>query len=712
MPELEDMVARGYFTPPEARAIAARRQAFEYRLKRKAPLLADYLSYIAYEADLDELRAARRARAAEAGIAAAAGPPGLADRAGARRIHFIYARAVRKWRGDLGLWRAWLGHCAATGAARRGSRVAAAALALHPKEPALWAAAAEWEFGGGAARARARGGAGNPAAACALLQRGLRANPECDGLWGDYLRLELAYAATLAARRAVLVGGKKKGGQAEPAPKKARRAPAAAAAEGEDASSGASSGEEDIGAVEGEVVDAGDGAAAPSAAPGTPPKGSAQGGADDDASESAASRRVLAGGVAPLVTRSALAARPASLALRLALLDALHSPDVLAAGPLPGAVEAAGLIYGSLTADFPGEPAAWEAAARRCVGPYAVSLPASKAPTGRRGRGAAAASTASAALPPADAAAAAVFEEGVAACPALWDAYAAFLVKRGAKAKSGGANPPPAAFMDALLGVYSRAAAAGAGSEASLLAWPRAALAAGRVGDALAAAAAATAARPASAPLWKQRLVLEAQAAAPAGGGSGAVLTRLAAEAGGALPFTESGPVWEQAFVCARRFGGDGEASTTVSSLADAFVAALTATARGAGPVSGGLGAAAAAALAAVAAVGGGPPARRALAARIRAAGPPPGAAFFESFLKAEVAEAGGPGALPAPAVRAWFEDAVASYGASCPSLWLAYAAWGGRPAGVSKGDIYWRATKALEGDAAVAAFVEGFSER
>ena len=69
VPELEDMVARAYFSPAEARAIAARRQAFEYKLKRKAPLLADFLAYVTYEADLDELRAARRARAAAAGHA-------------------------------------------------------------------------------------------------------------------------------------------------------------------------------------------------------------------------------------------------------------------------------------------------------------------------------------------------------------------------------------------------------------------------------------------------------------------------------------------------------------------------------------------------------------------------------------------------------------------------------------------------------------------
>ena len=706
VPELEDMVARAYFTGAEARAIAARRQAFEYKLKRKAPLLADFLAYIAYEADLDELRAARRARAAEAGHAGAAGPPGLADRAGQRRIHFIYARAVRKWRGDLSLWRAWLGHCAATGAARRGSRVAAAALALHPREPALWAAAAEWEFGGGAARTRARGGGGNPAAARALLQRGLRANPDCDELWGDYLRLELAYAATLRARRAVLVGdggGKKNddGGekQAPPAAKRARKAAGArspAAASDDDDTAAESSGDEDIGAVEGEVATTG---AAPTttAAPGTPPR------AGGDASETEASRRVLDGGVAALVARSAVNARPASLRLRLALLDALHAPDVLAAS-LPGAAEAASGLYASLTADFPTQPAAWEAAARRHVGPYAPAgaTSATAAPPAKkqaRGR-AAAALPSSSALPPADAAAAAVFDAGVAACPSssdLWDTYAGFLAERAGKAGRNDGAP----LTDALLSVYQRAAAAGCASEAALLAWPRAALAAGRVGEALEAAAAATTAALASAPVWKQRLVLEAQAKP-----DGAALAALAAEAAASVPLAEAGPVWEQAFLCATRLA-DGH--TTIPALADAFVAALVGAARPKGPVSGGLGAAAAAALAAVTTVGG-PPARRTLAARIRKAGPPPGGDFFDAFLEAEVKEAGGGGGdgLPSPSITAWFEDALAVYGPASPALWLRYAAWGRAGAGKGGGDLYWRATKAL-GEEHVGAFVDGF---
>lgn len=221
VPELQDYVSRGYLSKEEARAVAGARRDHEYRLKRKAPLLADFLRYIEYETAVDELvRARRRAMPREER------PPrkGLADRAGERRIHFIYARACRKFRGDLSLWSSWLAFCAERGCAKKGGRVAAAALALHPREPALWAAAAAWEYGGGggggsaffasdseARKKRKKGGGAsggsgsNPAAARALMQRGLRACGErCDALWAEYLRLELAYAATLRERRRVL----------------------------------------------------------------------------------------------------------------------------------------------------------------------------------------------------------------------------------------------------------------------------------------------------------------------------------------------------------------------------------------------------------------------------------------------------------------------------------------------------------------------------
>lgn len=209
VPELQSYVSQGYLTKEETRTIANARRDHEYRLKRKAPLLPDFLRYIEYETAVAELvRSRRRAM-----------PPSerpkksIADRAGERRIHFIYTRACRKFRGDLSLWSSWLAFCSQSGSRKKGGRVAASALALHPREPALWAAAAAWEYGGGGSsvegggkkRKKSKDNGSNPAAARALMQRGLRAcGARSDALWAEYLRLELAYAATLRARREVL----------------------------------------------------------------------------------------------------------------------------------------------------------------------------------------------------------------------------------------------------------------------------------------------------------------------------------------------------------------------------------------------------------------------------------------------------------------------------------------------------------------------------
>jgi U3 small nucleolar RNA-associated protein 6 len=45
VPELEDLEKRGFFSAAELKQIAAKRTDFEYLLKRRAPLKADYLRW-------------------------------------------------------------------------------------------------------------------------------------------------------------------------------------------------------------------------------------------------------------------------------------------------------------------------------------------------------------------------------------------------------------------------------------------------------------------------------------------------------------------------------------------------------------------------------------------------------------------------------------------------------------------------------------------
>ena len=228
MPELEDLQARGYFDRGEVKRIVQRRQDFEYALKRMAAVKEDYLRYVEYECKLEALRELRRR---ERGIA---GRKTLADYCIPRRVHFIFERALRKFkcatlracvcvcvqellrgaarvgrrhagvtptaarpacrRGDLTLWTRWLRYCQRSGSARQMSRVLARALQLHPAQPALWAYAAAWEFEHNL----------NAPAARALMQRGLRMCKHAPELWHEYFRMELLYALRLRERRRVL----------------------------------------------------------------------------------------------------------------------------------------------------------------------------------------------------------------------------------------------------------------------------------------------------------------------------------------------------------------------------------------------------------------------------------------------------------------------------------------------------------------------------
>ncbi|PRW57423.1 U3 small nucleolar RNA-associated 6-like protein [Chlorella sorokiniana] len=188
VPELEALEQRGYFSRQEIKAVVQKRQDFEYALKRKAAMREDYLRYIDYEERLEELRASRRSSRSISGKA------GLAEFCIVRRIHFIFERATRKFRGDLDLWSRWLRFCQRTRSSKQMSKVLTKALQLHSGCAALWTYAAAWEFESNL----------NAGAARALMQRGLRMCKHAPQLWHEYFRLELLYALRLRERRRVL----------------------------------------------------------------------------------------------------------------------------------------------------------------------------------------------------------------------------------------------------------------------------------------------------------------------------------------------------------------------------------------------------------------------------------------------------------------------------------------------------------------------------
>lgn len=94
--------------------VTANAPAFEVLLKF---MPGDDPRYIRYEEKLEALRVHRKE---ERGMA---GKHTLSEWAIPRRIHFIYDRALRRFKGDLDLWTRWLQHCRAAGSPRQMSKV-------------------------------------------------------------------------------------------------------------------------------------------------------------------------------------------------------------------------------------------------------------------------------------------------------------------------------------------------------------------------------------------------------------------------------------------------------------------------------------------------------------------------------------------------------------------------------------------------------------
>ena len=187
IPELRDLESRGLFTSAEVSSIVARRREFEYLFAKRTPNPSDYTRALEYELSLESLRKLRRARLALRRTT-------VSDHAGVRRMHFIFDRACRRFRGTVAWWLQWLDFCLRTGSARAAARVVARALRIHPRSVELWlqAAAFEWDR------------LGNVASARALLLRALRVNGDSRTLWLAYFRMECLYVQKLRGRRIIL----------------------------------------------------------------------------------------------------------------------------------------------------------------------------------------------------------------------------------------------------------------------------------------------------------------------------------------------------------------------------------------------------------------------------------------------------------------------------------------------------------------------------
>ncbi|KAI0633359.1 U3 small nucleolar RNA-associated protein 6-domain-containing protein [Trametes polyzona] len=323
--ELKDLVQKGLFTQKEVKQIMQKRTAFETALVRRIPKKSDFLRYATYEMSLEALRRKRAER-----LKLPKGPPSVSDYALVRRQFQIFERALKKFKGDVGLWIQYIQVAKKEGARALVGRITARALQLHPNVPALYVLAASHELEHL-----------SPSAARALLQRGLRLNADSVDMWREYVKMELNFIESLRRRWSVL-GIDVKGKGKETVSTKKRRQPA---------TSGDESGLED------EVVPEEDGM-------------EVDGEVEELSEDEAARKQIMEGAIVRAVISNAVKAVPkielfSSLhnlistypsppSLRETLLDHLHGllHDTLPS--LPAAIKLSATRR--LTADLSGEP--------------------------------------------------------------------------------------------------------------------------------------------------------------------------------------------------------------------------------------------------------------------------------------------------------------------------------------------------------------------
>ena len=186
---LRDLLERNIFSESEIKAIVARRRDSEYLIRRRAVRKADFLRYLQAEMDLETLRALRSKMGHKHATNKEVGDLHIRQ-----HIHFLFTRALRKFKSDLSLHLQYAEFCKSTKSFTKLGRIYAEALQLHPRNVGLWIEAASHEFFQQGSVANAR----------ILLQRGLRVNSTSQQLWLQYFALEFHHIQKLKGRREIL----------------------------------------------------------------------------------------------------------------------------------------------------------------------------------------------------------------------------------------------------------------------------------------------------------------------------------------------------------------------------------------------------------------------------------------------------------------------------------------------------------------------------
>eukprot|EP00127_Corallochytrium_limacisporum_P000444 Clim_evm20s12 gene=Clim_evmTU20s12 len=189
-PELYELKNREIFTGEEVNKIIKDVTKFEYALLKRPPHKKDFLRYIQYQVNLDAIRRVRRRKKPNVGKIR------HSEHGLSKRIHHTFQGALKKFSGDLKLWKEYISFCQRTGSAKTLDRVVAQAIQYHPLETDLWILAAKHQFEEYA----------NIQAARTMLQRGLRTQDTNLALWREYTRLEYLYWEKMLKRRNILAG--------------------------------------------------------------------------------------------------------------------------------------------------------------------------------------------------------------------------------------------------------------------------------------------------------------------------------------------------------------------------------------------------------------------------------------------------------------------------------------------------------------------------
>jgi U3 small nucleolar RNA-associated protein 6 len=205
---LQDLQQRNVFTPAEIHAIVERRRDYEYMLRRRNVRKVDCLKYVDDEVKLEQLRELRTRKIQREAREALQKLPReerekqaqkvikkhIGDRHVLQHIHSLWTRIFRKFRADQDLYLQYADFLKQQGAPGKLSQLYASVLAIFPREAAWWIRAASHEFFTN----------NNVQAARVMLQRGIRVNPNSNGLWVQSFVLELHFVQKIHGRRQLL----------------------------------------------------------------------------------------------------------------------------------------------------------------------------------------------------------------------------------------------------------------------------------------------------------------------------------------------------------------------------------------------------------------------------------------------------------------------------------------------------------------------------